>query len=55
MTDIPDATEGDRVTLLGCDGAERITAELLGKLSGRFNYELVCDISLRIPRLYKES
>jgi len=55
VTDIPDATEGDRVTLLGCDGAEQITAELLGKLSGRFNYELVCDISLRIPRLYKES
>ncbi len=55
VTDIPGATEGDRVTLLGCDGAEQITAELLGKLSGRFNYELVCDISLRIPRLYKES
>ena len=49
---IPDVKEGDRVTLLGCDGDEQISAELLGALSGRFNYELVCDIGKRIPRVY---
>lgn len=45
---------GDIVTLIGKDGRECITMEELGKLSGRFNYELVCDIGKRIPRIYKQ-
>ena len=53
VSEIPEAAEGDVVTLLGADGDERITAEYLGGLSGRFNYELVCGISKRIPRVYK--
>ncbi len=50
---IPEAGEGDPVTLIGTDGAETITAEELGDLSGRFNYELVCDINPRVPRIYR--
>lgn len=52
VTQIPEAEEGDLVTLLGRDGNEEITAEELGALSGRFNYELVCDIDKRVPRIY---
>ncbi len=52
VTDIPEAAEEDRVTLLGWDGEEHISAELLGDLSGRFNYELICDIGKRVPRVY---
>ena len=55
ITDLPDAMdvkEGDRVTLIGRDGDECITMEELGKLSGRFNYEFVCDISKRVPRVF---
>ncbi len=52
VTEIPEASEGDRVTLLGWDGDEHISAELLGGLSGRFNYELVCDLNQRLPRVY---
>ncbi|MBE5883159.1 MAG: alanine racemase [Lachnospiraceae bacterium] len=55
VTEIPGAQEGDRVTLIGTDEAERISAELLGAISGRFNYELVCDISKRVPRVYVQS
>lgn len=44
---------GDQVTLIGRDGGETITMEELGALSGRFNYELACDIGKRIPRIYK--
>lgn len=44
---------GDIVTLIGRDGEEEITMEELGELSGRFNYELACDLSKRIPRIYK--
>lgn len=52
VTDIPETSEGDEVTLIGTDGAERITMEELGELSGRFNYELACDLGRRIPRVY---
>jgi len=52
VTDIEGVTEGDVVTLLGMDSNEKITAEQLGELSGRFNYELVCDLNPRIPRIY---
>lgn len=44
---------GDEVVLLGTQGQETITAEELGNLSGRFNYELTCDINKRVPRLYR--
>ena len=54
VTDIPEASEGDKVTLIGTDGGEAISAELLGELSGRFNYELVCCLASRVPRLYRD-
>lgn len=52
VTDIPDAREGDMVTLIGSEGGQEITMELLGELSGRFNYELACDIGKRVPRRF---
>lgn len=52
VTDVPEVREGDKVTLIGKDGEEVISAETLGELSGRFNYELVCMLSKRIPRIY---
>ncbi len=52
VSDLPEACEGDLVTLLGVDGKDQITAEEIGELSGRFNYEFVCDINKRVPRVY---
>ena len=56
MVDITDVTgdvqTGSVVTLIGKDGEETITMEALGVLSGRFNYELACDLGKRIPRVY---
>lgn len=52
VTDISEAAEGSIVTLVGRDGPDEITAEELGDLSGRFNYEFVCDLGKRIPRVY---
>ncbi len=52
VTDIPEAKEGDAVTLLGRDGDACITLEELGRLSGRFNYEFACLITPRVPRVY---
>lgn len=55
VTDIPDVKVGDLVTLIGTNGEHTITAEELGDLSGRFNYELVCDFGKRIPRVFLEN
>ena len=55
VTDIPEAAEGDEVTLIGKDGTETITMEELGGISGRFNYELACCIGKRVPRIYLKS
>lgn len=52
VTEIPDVKVGDEVTLIGKDGDEKITMEELGAISGRFNYEFVCDLGKRIPRVF---
>ncbi len=47
-----DVKEGDVVTLVGRDGDERISVEELAELAETFNYEFVCNIGKRIPRVY---
>lgn len=42
----------DEVVIIGKDGNEEITMEEAGDISGRFNYELACDLGKRIPRVY---
>jgi alanine racemase len=56
MVDVTDieAEEFDKVTLLGSDGEESITVDELGRLSGRFPYELTCDINRRVPRVFAD-
>lgn len=52
VSDIPDIQEGDTVTLVGRDQSREITVEELAELAGTFNYEFVCDLGKRIPRVY---
>ena len=52
VTDIPETQPGDRVTLVGTDGAETITMEQIAAAADSFNYEFVCGISRRVPRIY---
>lgn len=54
LSELPQVTEGEPVVLIGRDGHEEITAGELGVLSGRFNYELMCDLSPRVPRVYMQ-
>lgn len=49
-TEIDDVKYADKVTLVGNDGDEKLPVEVLSGLSGRFNYEFVCDLGKRIPR-----
>lgn len=55
VTDFAEVKVGDEVTLIGRDRDEEITMEFLGDLSGRFNYELACDLGRRIPRVYVQN
>ena len=53
VTGIDNVEQGTEVVLVGRQGDKEITVEELGELSGRFNYEFVCDINKRVPRIYK--
>lgn len=55
ITDIPNVKSGDEVILIGKSGDEKISVEELAELSGTFNYEFVCDLGKRIPRVYYEN
>jgi len=50
-TDIPEVKLEDRVTLLGKDGREKITADQMAVLAGTINYEIVTRINPLIPRI----
>lgn len=52
VTDIPEAAEGCVVTLIGKDANEEISLDELAELTGTINYELACNISKRVPRVY---
>ena len=54
VTDIPDVQVEDVVTLVGTDGDETITIEEIANPAARFDYEMLCDISSRVTRVYKE-
>jgi alanine racemase len=50
----PSATVGvgETGTIIGRDGRERQTAEVLARAIGTINYEVTCGISKRVPREY---
>lgn len=43
---------GDEVILFGKQGSEEITATELADLAGTINYEILCAMSPRVPRVY---
>ncbi len=46
---------GDEVVLIGKQGSNEIRCEELARLAGTIPYEIVCSISNRVPRIYKNS
>ena len=52
VTDIPNVKFMDEVILVGRDGSDHISVEELSDICGRFNYEFVCCLGRRIPRVY---
>ncbi|HXE71505.1 MAG TPA: alanine racemase, partial [Candidatus Nitrosotenuis sp.] len=53
VTDVPGASPGDEVVLLGQQGSARISAEEMAARVGTINYEVVTRIPRHIPRLYR--
>ncbi|MDD4360078.1 MAG: alanine racemase [Syntrophaceticus sp.] len=49
---IPGVRQGDEVVLLGSQGEETITVDELAEQMGTINYEVLCLISERVPRVY---
>lgn len=52
VTDIEEVKTGDVVTVFGADGGQCILADEIAKESGTINYEIVCQVSKRVPRIY---
>lgn len=49
---IPSVEVGSEVVLIGCQGEEEVAADELASILGTINYEIVCMISSRVPRVY---
>lgn len=52
VSGISDISIEEEVVILGCQGEERITAEEHASWLGTINYEIICMISHRVPRVY---
>jgi alanine racemase len=53
LDNTPEAMLGDEVILLGKQGDETITAEEVALRWGTINYEVVCGLASRLPRIYQ--
>ncbi|MGZ5474608.1 MAG: alanine racemase, partial [Thermoanaerobaculia bacterium] len=54
VTDIPGAALGDEVVLLGRQGDEEVSVEELAAKIGTISYEVLCGVSARVPRVYRD-
>lgn len=52
VTDVGEINIGDEVMLMGEENGLKITADDIAELIGTINYEVVCMISKRVPRIY---
>ena len=51
---IPDAQRGDEVVLIGCQGDEEVTAEMLAERAGTINYEVLARLGSHLTRVAAE-
>lgn len=52
ITDIENVSTGDEVTVIGTDGDCCVSAEEIANLTNTINYEIICIIGKRVPRVY---
>lgn len=54
LTDLKEVEEGDEVVLIGNQGEKQIKVEELAKQANTIPYEILCLVSTRVPRVFKE-
>ena len=54
VTNIKSVKVGDDVVLFGSQGEKKVTFEEAAKLADTINYEIICGIGKRVPRIYRE-
>lgn len=52
VTHIESVKEGDTVTLFGSQGNATISVDEIAKLCNTINYEIICGLSKRVPRIF---
>ncbi len=52
VSEVAGVDKGDECVLIGKQGGEEITADEIAKWRGTVNYEVLCNISKRVPRIY---
>ena len=52
VSNVPEAEEGDIVTVFGKDGDVSVSVDEVAALAGTINYEIICAVSRRVPRCY---
>ena len=52
VTDIDGVCMGDTVTVIGRDGDEEISADMIAERNGTIPYEIMCGVGERVPRFY---
>lgn len=55
VTDVAGACAGDEVVLLGRGANDWITPEEIASKIGTISYEVLCAVSARVPRVYRDS
>ncbi|MGI5902077.1 MAG: alanine racemase [Desulfitobacteriia bacterium] len=54
VTEINGVQVGDVATVIGREHQECISVEQMAALAGTINYEILCGVSKRVPRIYKD-
>lgn len=55
ITDLPDCTPGDEVVIFGENQSSFQSVDEIAELMGTINYEVVCLIGRRVPRVYVDT
>lgn len=53
VTEIEGVKAGDRVTFIGADGDLNWWADAMASELGTISYEILCDVGVRVPRVYR--
>ncbi len=52
LRNVQNISVGDSVVLFGSDGGQTVPVEELAEIMGTINYEVICTVGKRVPRIY---